>query len=326
MSSRFALALDSGAVTLPDAGDILFLRTPADRDLGDLDPTRVLFSHGLRPEVDAWLARGARDRAVEDAAAAVVTVARAKALTYALIHEAIGAVPAGAPIIIDGDKADGVESILKTCRNTFAVEDVYSKAHGKCFTFPAPKAAPDGWRLTESDVDGFQTVPGVFSADAVDPGSRLLADHLGGIGGRVGDLGAGWGYLSRQILTAEAVTALDLVEVEGLALACARQNVTDPRAAFHWADATTWTGGPYDWVIMNPPFHTGRKGEPALGQAFIAIAARTLAPTGRLRLVANRHLPYEATLRDHFAQVVVLADAQGYKVIEAQKPRRKGSR
>ena len=38
---------------------------------------------------------------------------------------------------------------------------------------------------------------------------------------------------------------------------------------------------------------------------------------GRFLLVANRHLPYERGLAAAFARVEVLADAEGYKVIEA---------
>ena len=36
-------------------------------------------------------------------------------------------------------------------------------------------------------------------------------------------------------------------------------------------------------------------------------------------IVANRHLPYEATLATAFAEVAVRADAGGYKIFEARK-------
>ena len=44
-----------------------------------------------------------------------------------------------------------------------------------------------------------------------------------------------------------------------------------------------------------------------------------LAPGGRYFMVANRHLPYEATLAKHFREVRVLADARGFKVFEARR-------
>jgi 16S rRNA (guanine1207-N2)-methyltransferase len=56
-----------------------------------------------------------------------------------------------------------------------------------------------------------------------------------------------------------------------------------------------------------------------LGQAFIESAAKSLKPDGRFYMVANRHLPYEASLRKYFSQVAVLAMQDGYKVFEAKK-------
>ena len=51
----------------------------------------------------------------------------------------------------------------------------------------------------------------------------------------------------------------------------------------------------------------------------VAEAARVLRPGGRLLLVANRHLPYEATLAQAFASQRVLAEGGGFKAIEAVK-------
>ena len=62
----------------------------------------------------------------------------------------------------------------------------------------------------------------------------------------------------------------------------------------------------------------GRADLPALGRAFIETAAAALHPRGTLRLVANRHLPYEATLAAHFARVGTLAVQDGFKVILAE--------
>ena len=79
---------------------------------------------------------------------------------------------------------------------------------------------------------------------------------------------------------------------------------------------------PYDAVIANPPFHQGRAAEPDLGAAFVAAAARILKPSGRLFLVANRQLPYEAVLAIAFREWEKLAEDGTYKVIRAERPRR----
>ena len=322
MQSRLSLALAAGAVTLPE-GRVSLLRPPVDLDLEGLDPGRLLAVHGFRPDQDAL---AARDLTVSPElegpiAGAVVFATRAKALSRALVAEACAALPEGAPVVVDGQRVDGIDSLLRACRAAFDVGEVFSKAHGKCFAFPAAPAPAD-WADAPVEVDGFVTRAGVFSADGIDPGSALLAAGMGPLAGRVCDLGAGWGFLARAALATPDVTGVALVEAERIALDCARRNVPDPRAEFHWADATRFEAEPFDHVLCNPPFHTSRKADPELGRAFVRAAARLTAPRGRSVFVANRHLPYEATLQEAFGSVVVLSEMAGYKVIQGRKPHR----
>ncbi len=58
---------------------------------------------------------------------------------------------------------------------------------------------------------------------------------------------------------------------------------------------------------MNPPFHEGGAESRALGLDFIEKAAAALRKGGVCWLVANRHLPYEATLTRNFREVRVVA-------------------
>lgn len=332
MPSRLALALDAGAIALPDAGRVLLLRPPGDLDLAELTASglatdRLCAVTGFRPDHDRLAARGV---AVADAPegsfdAAVVFLPRARALGRDLIARAVAAVPEGAPVIVDGAKTDGIDAMLRALRARVDLTSAFAKAHGKCAAFPAP-AQLDDWRVRDGGFDGFVTAPGIFSADGVDPGSALLADALPPLSGRVADLGAGWGYLAHRVLVASPeVTTLDLVEAERAALDCARRNVTDGRAAFHWADATTWPeeagAASCDVVIANPPFHPGRRPDPALGAGFVAAAARLLTPRGRLWMVANRHLPYEEPLDAAFAEVVERRGDNRYKLFEAARPK-----
>ncbi len=173
----------------------------------------------------------------------------------------------------------------------------------------------------------FTSRPGVFAWDRVDAASALLAAHLpADLAGHGADLGAGYGYLSAEVLEhCPGVTALDLHEAEARALALARDNLRNTSAAlaFHWHDVATGVSGPYDFVVMNPPFHAqGREDRPDIGRRFIEVAAGALKPRGRLWLVANRHLPYESVLGSGFGQVRAVAERNGFKVIEAVKAAR----
>lgn len=174
----------------------------------------------------------------------------------------------------------------------------------------------------------FQTQPGLFSWDRIDPASRLLATHLPpALSGKVADFGCGTGYLSyRALENFPKISALTLIEADARALVCAKINLENVRTgrevtAF-WHDATKPLPDRallFDHIVMNPPFHTGKKTDIALGVAFLATAAAHLKKNGALSLVANVHLPYEAALETHFKNVKQVALENGFKILRAIK-------
>lgn len=321
-SARLEMALESGAFALPPAGDILVMSPQVGDDLSSLPKDRVAVLTGFKPDVDHFQRLGYRMESTA-AAAAIICLPRAKAEALALIAQAFALVPAGAPVLVDGQKTDGVDSVLKQARAAgIACGEVISKAHGKACVLTAG-AVPQGWAAVARQIEGgFTTLPGVFSADAPDRGSVLLAAALPEkLYGRVADLGAGWGYLARAILTRPQVTELDMVEADRDALDCARLNVTDPRARFHWADATTFKPARlWDAVVMNPPFHVNRAADPDLGLGFIRAAHRGLLPGGTLWLVANRHLPYDRLLTTLFRTVEEIGGDAVFRLTRAAHP------
>ncbi len=325
-ASRLTFALESGALVLPE-GRVAVFRPVAGYDLSLLGAERVHVFQGFRPDFDHFATMSYDVATTPEGAyaAALVCLPRARAQARALVAAA-RAVTDG-PVLIDGQKTDGIEAMLKDCRKRAEVGEVTSKAHGKCFAvtggdFSDWEADPAGQRIA----GGFVTRPGVFSADGVDPASALLAQALPEtLPKTIADLGAGWGFLSDAILKCKGVETLQVVEAEHDALLCAQDNITDPRAQFHWADATTFRPeSPLDAVITNPPFHTTRVADPQLGQNFIAAAAGMLKPSGKLWLVANRHLPYETEARALFTEVQEIAGDTRFKILLAAKPRRRG--
>lgn len=318
-TSRLSHALTTGALTLP-AGPVAVFAPPPGFDLSALPREMLtLVSHDA-VATRQWQAAGYEvTRAPSgEFAAALVILPRARDAQKALLAEATALAPF---VLVDGQKHDGVETILKAVRARATIAGNLSKAHGKLFWIEGANF-PD-WTARTHDVDGFITRPGVFSADGPDKGSLALVDVLPPLKGTVADLGAGWGFLARHILQSEAVSRAHLVETDAIALDCARDNVTDPRAEFHWADATRWRPPALlDCVVSNPPFHRDRAGDPGLGRAFITAAAGMLAPSGSFWMVANRHLPYEAELGAAFSDIEEVGGTTGFKVIHARRPRR----
>ncbi|MFM9864364.1 MAG: class I SAM-dependent methyltransferase [Micropepsaceae bacterium] len=167
---------------------------------------------------------------------------------------------------------------------------------------------------------GLWSQPGVFSWDRIDPGSILLVSRLPPFKGHGADLGCGIGFLSHGVLRSPSVERLELVDIDRRAIEAARRNVGDPRAHHRWADARGNDARfvKLDFVVMNPPFHSGASEDKAVGQAFIRSAAQMLRPGGVCWLVANRHLPYEAVLSAVFKSVRLDHEADGFKIYEAK--------
>ncbi|MFS4581041.1 class I SAM-dependent methyltransferase [Phaeobacter sp. C3_T13_0] len=327
MSVRLSLAVETGGYSVPETGRIAVFHPASDIDLSSLPKDRVLVIQPFAPD-HAALSAGGFDcvpelPAGERFSAAVVFLSRAKALSRAAL--ATAADVSDGPVLVDGGKTDGIDSVIKALRARAEISAPISKAHGKTFWFDATTTDLSDWLAAPTQIEnGYQTAPGVFSADGIDPASALLVAALPEkLGRSVVDLGAGWGYLSATVLLRGSVETLHLVEADHSALNCAQQNVSDPRAQFHWADARSWQAPDrVDCVVSNPPFHTGRTAEPSLGQAFITAASGMLAPSGSLWIVANRHLPYEATLAEQFVTVSETAGDNRFKVLHASRPRR----
>ncbi len=314
--SRLSTALTQGSVVLPE-GDIRVMRAPAGYDLSALPRESIRIDTGFYPDANAWEGAGYR-LGKEPAPVTIVVVPRAKALARALIAEAAKS----ALVIVDGQKTDGIDSLFKDCRARLGDVPSVTKAHGRLFWFGGENQFAD-WAAgdPEKGAHGFHTSAGVFSDGEIDKGSALLAEALPEkLPKRMADFGAGWGYLSDAVLRRDGVETLDLIEAEQVALDCAKLNVTDERARFHWSDATTWKSEGYNGIVMNPPFHVGRDASPALGRAFIAAAALNLVASGQLWMVANRHLPYEAALREKFRHVDEIGGDGAFKLFHATRP------
>ena len=247
----------------------------------------------------------------------------------------------GGSFVLSAANALGGETLTKRIKDSgLPVAAVYAKA--RCRVIAVTRSAdsdaapPREWltlgELREIPGTGLLAGPGMFSAHAVDAGTRLLCEALDRpLTGRGADFGAGYGALARHVLVnSPELRALDLYEAEWKALAAAKCNLAAwqdrVELAYHWADVTVGTRhSGYDWIVMNPPFHSGQAADATLGQRFIHAAARALHERGTLWLVANRHLPYEATLKARFKRVIGLGQSAGYKVYRACHPAEIGS-
>ena len=338
--------LAEGALRWPPAGDALFLRAREGAALHARGGLQALAcSQPFKPEADRLPRIGAGlidEDALPTARYPLVLVLppRQREEARALLAKACAAVAPGGIVIASVANDEGAKSREADLKQLAGGLSVISKHHCRVFwTRPdavfdsailAPWAKADAPRRVISPnvpAGSFLSRPGVFAWDRVDAASAMLADSLpNDLSGCVADFGAGWGYLSMQVLArCPKVTSLDLYEADARALALAEANLADAPVPVtcHWHDVAAGVAERFDAIVCNPPFHAlGRGDRPDIGRAFIASAASALKPGGRLWLVANRHLPYEHALGEGFAQVSTLAQNAGFKIVQATKAMR----
>jgi 16S rRNA (guanine1207-N2)-methyltransferase len=249
------------------------------------------------------------------------------------LAEALTRVKPGGLIVAAGTKKDGAPSFAKRVGSMVALEDQMSKHHGIVFWLLRPDVVDEAAvaSLVPSPIttpEGLETAVGGFSEGKIDAGSQLLLkslpEKLTASTGRVADFCAGWGYVALELARTRQMGALDLFEAHKRSLEAAERNferlAPEAPAGFHWHDLVgEKVVGRYDAIVMNPPFHQSRSAEPDLGKAMIRAASGALKPGARLFMVANRGLPYEAVLKEHFAAHGETARDGTFKVLWARK-------
>lgn len=278
-----------------------------------------------------------RDAPPERIDVLLVRVPRSLALLEDQLHALAPAVHAGTTVVGAGMTTEIHTStlalftrILGPTRTSLAVRKA-RLVH--CTPDPDLPRTPSPWPLRYALPDGIgpmsgRTVTnhaGVFCADRLDLGTRLLLAHLPERHGpdRVIDLGCGNGVLGTAAALAnprsEVLFTDESYQAAASAEATFRDNA-DPasRAGFLVADAASGVAaGSADLVLNNPPFHSHRATTDAAARRMFGAARAALRPGGELWVVANRHLGHHVRLRRLFGACDVVSADPKFVVLRA---------
>lgn len=253
-----------------------------------------------------------------------------------LYHFALAAssLRAGGTLVSAMANDQGARRYEEIQKSLFGNVESFSKLHSRVFSSQLTADLDSLQRaeyLSKGSIrplgeSGILTRPGIYGWNKIDAGSELLVNALPKqISGRGADLGCGFGYLSRSLLErCSGVKHLHLFEAEQLALDLARENVRSDRSpvslSFSWHDVTQGVGeSEYDFVVMNPPWHSDGRATLSLGAQFVAVAARALKRGGSLYMVSQDRLPYEEILKETCRQYETVQRHKGFKVLQGTR-------
>ena len=163
---------------------------------------------------------------------------------------------------------------------------------------------------------------GVFAQGRLDVGTAILfRETAPPAGGRILDLGCGWGVIGLAIAAAVPDAVVTAVDVNERAVLLAGENA----AALGLADrftATTPDGvaadASYDEIWSNPPIRIGKEALHALLLTWLP----RLAPGGRGVMVVGKNLGADSLQRwlgEQGFPTTRLASAKGFRVLETRR-------
>ncbi len=291
----------------------------------------------------------AREIASASFAQLIVHLQKSRAATFDDLSEAWRILEPGGELLFTGSNALGVVSAVKRLSEALSQTGVIvaNRARSRVVRFRREGDRSPEREVTEPiqiDTAGERfellTLPGVFSAKRIDPGSELLIEAFARIARekpprRIVDLGCGTGVLGLVAAKLFPAAEVLMVDADARAVECAAANIAQlglgDRCRVLWWDAREKPPeSAFDWALVNPPFHhRGPEVDLAPALALFQSLSGWLTRNGRALLVANRTLPYEAALA-RLGVVEKVADERGYKLLSlsslSKSVRSKGSR
>ena len=327
------LPFQDGLIDVPsDKGQILFMNGRYHKFLESFKGFELAVEQVFKPYAAALEQNGIECVIEADVARkcdfALVLSSKNQRESENMLAKGVSALKNGGWLVMAADNKTGGSRLKKTLQK-LGFDNIFEQSKNKARVVWAQRpdvindAVLKQWLSLDAPKEitgGFQSRLGLYGWDKIDKGSSLLAEYLPrDIKGRGADFGCGYGYLSKEALEKNRkIKALDYIDADARALPLCEANIEkfDIKKNGFWLDLTKPQKdleSKYDFILMNPPFHEGKRADSDIGVKFIETAYKSLCRKGALYVVANSHLPYESILAHHFWRVEPLFDAGGFK-------------
>lgn len=241
-------------------------------------------------------------------------------------------------LYLAGENDDGIRAVLDDAATLFG-RNVTLATKGHARVGVSVKAAdqrlfPEEWGTDPTELrkqvfstpqGNFQiaTLPGVFSWDRLDDGTRLLLGAAQFAPNQsVLDVGCGNGIIG--VAAGHRVKQVTLTDENLLAVRCARESCRLNQLANATVIATDVYDGlteKFDVVLSNPPFHQDFELDKTVAMRIITQAPRVLNQGGKLILVCNAFLTYAEEMATVFGAVRIVAKNSRFMVLEGTLPK-----
>lgn len=160
-------------------------------------------------------------------------------------------------------------------------------------------------------------LPGVFSANELDEGTKLLLSTLNKpLKGDILDVGCGAGVIGAFVKQQNPNVNITMTDIHAMAIESAKRTLKENNLEGQViaSDVFSEVKGKFNLILSNPPFHNGIDTAYSAVTDLIIQAKQYLKPHGELRIVANRFLPYQDLLDQHFGSHQVLTKTNKFSV------------
>lgn len=266
---------------------------------------------------------------LDDYDGVLVIVAKEQALNQYVLR-CLSALPVGTPIWLAGEKRGGVNTLVKRLPDNFShVNKLASGNHCQLYQCTLTEASKPTTELLDvidricvklSDhAFDLVSLPGVFSKQRVDDGTRLLLEALPAkLPEPILDFACGNGIIAKAIHQRQQ-PKLYACDVNPMATAAASLNLQHADATVLLADGLPALPERIGTIVSNPPFHTGLRTDYNIAVRFIADAYQQLQPGGSLYLVANNFLPWPEVIERTFGHCHRVVSNSRFSVYHAQR-------